>query len=69
MHLKALTINERFEHNLSYYDEDNVEKWFQRKTLLKPKDIDSMISTQYNNKDQFSVGICLLYTSPSPRDS
>ncbi|MCI2928350.1 type 2 lanthipeptide synthetase LanM [Staphylococcus hominis] len=57
MHLKALTINERFEHNLSYYDEDNVEKWFQRKTLLKPKDIDSMISTQYNNKDQFSVGI------------
>lgn len=57
MHLNAFTINERFHYNLSYYNENYIKKWLQRKTLLNQKDLDTMISMQYNDKYQFGVGI------------
>ncbi|WP_254490156.1 type 2 lanthipeptide synthetase LanM family protein [Bacillus thuringiensis] len=55
--IKSLTINERAENNLVCPNEIKTSNWFSRKTLLKEKDIDAMISQQYSNYDTFTAGI------------
>ncbi|RIN41712.1 hypothetical protein, partial [Staphylococcus simulans] len=55
--LNSLTIKERGELNLTNFQTFQKDEWFSRKSLLKKKDIENMISEQYKGMNNFIKGL------------